>query len=363
MEPTSYKVGLIEEVRREWGGSVDILYVGNNLSQDWGFQIENARDGFLPASASGAVKRVYRRLKSGKYGLLHLAGWGHPVLAGSLLSAAWLGIPVVMDTDTPLAAKTAGWKDVVKRLTYPAMFRLPNMFLPAGSRQAEYLRHYKVSKERIRLGMMTSDVKRILAFSSQFTETEKEAALRRYGIEDSGRTRFLFLGRLQPHKGLGNLMNAFHQLAKRRNDVDLLIAGSGPLENWVRDMAARNTRIHYLGHLRGEKVWEAYALANVFVLPSHFEPWGLVVNEAMAAGLPVIVSDRVGCIDDLVGDNVSGLVVKAESATSLLQAMDRLAADALLRQKMAGEARRTIAGWTLQNQASIMVQAWTAVSS
>src|SRR5262249_3623602 len=93
-------------------------------------------------------------------------------------------------------------------------------------------------------------------------------------------------------QGIQDLFDAYIRLRAQRNDVTLMIAGSGGLERFVRDAAASLRSVHYLGQLSGEQVWQAYAAADVFVLPSRREPWGLVVNEAMAAGLPVIVSEN-----------------------------------------------------------------------
>ncbi|MBI3675205.1 MAG: glycosyltransferase family 4 protein [Proteobacteria bacterium] len=363
MEPASYKVRLVEELRTVWNGSLDVLYIGNNLSQDWGFNPKNSSNRFLPKSSLDAVREVWRLLRTGRYDLLHLAGWGHPVLASSLLTAATMKIPVVLDTDTPLPVGATNWKSMVKSALYPTLFKFPKVFLPAGNRQAEYLRHYGVEDMRIRIGKMTSDVSGIGAYSARFTPEKKSAALRKYNVKEEVGTRFLYLGRLEPHKGIVDLLEAFQRLAAGRGDVTLLVAGSGSLMKLVQNAQSANSRIHYLGHLKDDLVWEAYNLADVFVLPSHFEPWGLVVNEAMAAGLPVIVSDRVGSIDDLVRDDVTGLIVPAEAIAALVGAMDRMAKDVAVRQQMGEDARRLIGSWTLQSQASIMAHAWVSALS
>ena len=82
------------------------------------------------------------------------------------------------------------------------------------------------------------------------------------------------------------------------------------------------------------------------------------MNEAMAAGLPVTVSERVGCVDDLVVDGKTGIVIDADSPTSLAKAMMRLADDAPLRQAMGAAARQRISSWTIEAEAKIVVGAW-----
>ena len=97
-------------------------------------------------------------------------------------------------------------------------------------------------------------------------------------------------------------------------------------------------------------------------MASSFEPWGLVVNEAMAAGLPVIATERVGCVDDLVVNGETGLVILAESTEILTDSMQYFLQNESLRHSMASNARNLIDGWTLENEANNIVSAWKKVS-
>jgi glycosyltransferase involved in cell wall biosynthesis len=133
----------------------------------------------------------------------------------------------------------------------------------------------------------------------------------------AGQTRFVFVGRLIESKGIGVLLEAFRSL----DAGELRIAGDGPLRGMVEKAAARDPRIRVFGHLSGDALADAYAQADVLVLPSLYEPWGLVVHEALAYGLPVIVTDQVGAGDDLVDSGVNGYVVSAGSPYALIEAM------------------------------------------
>jgi glycosyltransferase involved in cell wall biosynthesis len=169
---------------------------------------------------------------------------------------------------------------------------------------------------------------------------------------------FLYVGRLEPVKGLAVLLQAYSSAAAASDRVRLLVVGEGTLRDSVKSAAAGVPGMRWLGRLDGNALLNAYAAADVLVLPSTFEPWGLVVNEAMAAGLPVIVSENVGCVDDLVADGVTGLVVEAGSASGLATAMNRIAGDRPLRQAMRQAARERIAPWTLAAEAEIVMRAW-----
>jgi len=173
---------------------------------------------------------------------------------------------------------------------------------------------------------------------------------------------FLYVGRLEPPKDIAGLLEAFAELSRQSERAHLCMVGDGTLRPMVESAASRLPRLHYLGRLSGESLWDTYAAADVLVLPSVFEPWGLVINEAMAIGLPVIASDRVGCVEDLVVDGRTGIVVEAGSRVSLASAMLRLAEDANARASMGEAARRHIAPWTIEAEAGIVVDAWRRVA-
>jgi glycosyltransferase involved in cell wall biosynthesis len=301
----------------------------------------------LPAGRVAAARMLWGKLNRRTYDLVHLAGWGHPLLLWALLVAALRGVPVTIESDTHVVRAASGWKDAVKRLAYPLLFRIPRVFLPGGSPQAAYLRAFGVPASRIEIAQMTSDV---AAIERHVRENPAKRA-------KGGPVRFLYLGRLEPHKGVADLLQAFDTLRKEGIKAELLIAGDGSLRGVV-EQAAADSAIRYLGHLSGERVWDAYAQADVFVLPSRIEPWGLVVNEAMAAGLPVIVTDRVGCAQDLVRDGVSGIVTPGEDPARLAGAMKTLYLDADRRARMAAAGRDIIGGWTLDDAAANTIRAW-----
>jgi glycosyltransferase involved in cell wall biosynthesis len=130
-------------------------------------------------------------------------------------------------------------------------------------------------------------------------------------------TRFLFVGRFIERKGINVLLDAFSELEAG----ELWLAGDGPLSEVVEAAAARDSRIRLLGHVAGDALADVYRRADVLVLPSLYEPWGLVVHEALAYGLPAIVSDQVGAGDDLIDPGTNGCVVRAGSVRELVEGM------------------------------------------
>lgn len=115
------------------------------------------------------------------------------------------------------------------------------------------------------------------------------------------RGKFLFVGRLSPEKNIPFLLD----LLRLFPAYSLTIAGDGPLRKELKHTAPPN--VHFIGHIPNEKLHEIYSLHDIFLLPSTTEPWGLVVEEAIFHGLPVVVSDKVGCSYEMVQNPNSGL--------------------------------------------------------
>lgn len=360
IEPTSYLMPLWREIRLRTPGASRMVFLEENLTQDWGIDPQDDHDvELLRGGRRSRLTRLLQLIGQPNVELVHLAGWGHPLLLAALVTAWLRRIPVTMESDTPLPVGLPIWKRAVKRLLYPLLFKLPSMFLPGGSRQAAYLRYYGVAEERIVIAQMTVDVAVITRHVDGIDDARRAKIRRDLDLADAA-TVFLYVGRMEPHKGLQELVEVFGKLpaSKEQAPADLLLVGDGSMRNTLGGSATGDSRIHWTGRLSGTALLDAYAAADVFVLASRFEPWGLVVNEAMAAGVPVIATDRVGCVDDLVVQDETGLLVPAESPDALAAAMESLLLDRPLRDKMARNARSLVAGWTLENEAEIVVNTW-----
>jgi glycosyltransferase involved in cell wall biosynthesis len=145
---------------------------------------------------------------------------------------------------------------------------------------------------------------------------------------------FLFAGRLVREKGVFELLRAYASLNQElRREFGLVFVGDGdsrsPLEKEARSISGG--MIRFTGFAQREQLGAYYGLADVFVLPTYTDTWGMVVNEAMACGLPVIVSRAAGCAADLLRDNWNGLLVTPKDVRSLESVMRLLAEQTALR--------------------------------
>jgi len=161
---------------------------------------------------------------------------------------------------------------------------------------------------------------------------------------------FLFAGKLEPKKRILDLVRAMTGIERKPNPVHLLVAGTGVLLEEARALAAREgVPASFAGFLNQTEIPKAYAAADCLVLPSDYgETWGLVVNEAMACGLPAVVSDRVGCGPDLVEHGVTGRVFPFGDIAALAEELSTLAENEALLRKMGELARARVANYSVE---------------
>jgi glycosyltransferase involved in cell wall biosynthesis len=129
---------------------------------------------------------------------------------------------------------------------------------------------------------------------------------------------FVYVGRLSPEKNLKTLIRMFNLFP----DLNLWIIGYGPQEEELKQLANENTR--FAGVVENFKLPDYYATGDVFILPSLSEPWGLVVEEALNNGLPVIASNKVGCMDDVLYDGINGIIFPVEEPDGLKKAIQKI---------------------------------------
>jgi glycosyltransferase involved in cell wall biosynthesis len=186
-------------------------------------------------------------------------------------------------------------------------FRSGDAWLAGGSRHA---------RDIVRLG---ADPNRTVI--APLTALGPNPPLERTGFVVPGEPRYLFVGRLIERKGIDVLLAAFRGLDRG----ELWLAGDGPLRSFVERQAKGDPRIRVLGYADEESLPGLYREADVLLVPSLFEAWGLVVQEGLAHGLPVIATDQVAAADDLIEPGVNGYVVPAGSSEPLASAMRSVA--------------------------------------
>lgn len=171
---------------------------------------------------------------------------------------------------------------------------------------------------------------------------------------------FLFVGRLVKRKNVDLIIRAAQQLNDER--IAVVIAGSGDELEPLEALAAGDPRVIFAGNVAQTELPMFYALADALILPASQEPWGLVVNEAMACGLAIIAHRHCGAAVDLVGAD-NGAVLNSFSADELAEAIRRIASDDALRHSMQQRSREKIQAWSIESAASGIIHAVKTAAS
>ena len=175
----------------------------------------------------------------------------------------------------------------------------------------------------------------------------------------------LFVGRLVPEKGVFDLLDAYAKLESGlRSEVGLVFAGDGVSREELMQQASRLSpgKVCFPGFTHREDLAGLYALADILVLPTHSDPWGLVVNEAMACGLPIIVSSVAGCSADLVEDGWNGYVVPPRDSEKLSVAIDSLVRQPELKGLMSARSSERIRNYSPEACADGLAAAATSAA-
>lgn len=229
-------------------------------------------------------------------------------------------------------------------------------FVVPGISSFEYLRNYGAPEEIVFTAPNAVD----LHFFMQRAEmVRKNAAMQRRALHLPERF-FLFAGRLMAEKGVFDLLEAYAALAPEiRREVGLVFVGDGNARSELirRVAGVRPGSVQFAGFAQREQLAAYYALAEVFVFPTHTDPWGLVVNEAAACSLPVICSSMAGCTADLVEDHWNGRVVCAGEISQLTSVMDELARNSEVRALMSQRSRERVMRYSPEAWAEGMAQA------
>ncbi len=358
VEPTGYMLALTRALREAWPGPIDVVFMARALTQPWDTDEATSTFHILPQGRLRPIVALRKYIAATGPRLLHAAGWSAPPSLAAILTGKGQRLPVVVDLDT-WRGTPSRWRWAAKQAVYPRLFRRVTHFAPGGQRQAAYLRSFGVADSKITPVNMTVDVTTIRATLAR--EPDAGRAFRvRFGIPADA-PMALFMGRLVALKGIGDLLAAWSQVVAETPSAKLAIAGDGDLRSHVAAAAAADPSILPIGRLSGAEVWRAYTAADYVVAPSHGEGWGLIVNEAMAAGTPVIVTDVFGCVGDLARDDDTALVVPPASPEQLAQAMQQLARDPALRSRLARKASTLISNWTIEAEAQKIVGIWRRV--
>ena len=301
-------------------------YDWNSVDRIDGFRRETLLGrGERPANPAREIaRRLGALLDRHRPDAVVIPGWSDPAALTALRWGWENGVPaVLMSESTAFDEPRRAWREWIKS----RVVRRCAAGLVGGEPHAAYLAALGMPCERIFRGYDAVDNGHFAA-GAQAVRAHEAAARERLGLPAR---YFLASSRFVPQKNLPGLLSAYaaYRVAAGRDAWKLVLLGDGSLRASLSEQTAAlgiADDVSMPGFKQYEELPAYYGLAGAFVHASVREPWGLVVNEAMASGLPVLVSDRCGCARDLVADGVNGWVFPPDDFSKLTRLFERVAA-------------------------------------
>jgi glycosyltransferase involved in cell wall biosynthesis len=306
---------------------------------------------------------LWTLVRDGRFDAVMICGYYFASAWIAVCAAKRFGVPFLFVSDSHSLKSwrvRSEWKAGVKKRLLQWIFSLSDGVVVSSTGGVEYLKSLGYPANRISLAPTAVNNSWWLEQSANVDRAAARAAWR----IPAGAPTALFCAKLQPWKGPADLLEAFAK-AKVPNTY-LVFAGEGPersrLEKRATELGIAD-QVRFLGFLNQSELPSTYCAADVFVLPSLFEPFGLVVNEAMLCGLPVVISDRVGAKFDLVRPNENGYIYPSGNVEALVTILREILTDGERRTRMGEAARRRMETWSPREYAEGMVRAVRSVET
>lgn len=260
-------------------------------------------------------------------------------------------LPVYFRGDSTLLDTKKGVKQLLRSTFLRWVYSHVNHAFYVGSNNKAYFKQYSLQDSQLSLAPHAIDNERFAVDSAN----EASKIRTDLGIKPTD-TVVLFAGKLEEKKSPQLLLDAF--LTLNMPNTHLLFVGNGILEIALKNNASKNNNVHFLTFQNQSAMPAIYQACDLFCLPSQGpgETWGLAVNEAMAAGKPVLVSDKCGCAADLVNPGVTGQVFEATNFADITTKLHLLIKDKKGLSTLGDNAKAQIAAWSFTNQANAIVK-------
>jgi glycosyltransferase involved in cell wall biosynthesis len=288
---------------------------------------------------------VVSKVWNGRYDVLWVFGYYHPSLQLAMLTQIATRRALLFREEQTLLEPRPVWKTAIKQ-TWLRLLLTQARGLYIGQQNRRWLKKLGVPDSRLFHVPYCADNDHLRDEANRL-RPDREAIRRRLGVPSTNTPVFLMVCRLIEKKQPGFVLEAFRR-ARAQTNCALLIVGSGDLRNELERQVARDSipDVTFTGFMNRSEISAPFTAADAFVLgSSHDETWGIVINEAMNFGLPVVVTDKVGCAPDLVQEGHNGFVVSSTDPAQLSSRMVVLAESSSLRKAMGDASLDLVNRW------------------
>ena len=354
-EPNPSRAPHLDRIAAHPELELTVIYAASTVHRrEWSLELEHEpivlRGPRLPAMRLlhhdyPLTPQIWPLLDRQRFDVLVIGGWS---LLATQLAIVWARlhrVPYLLISENHFRESRPGWITTLKRLVLPRLVRPAAGQLVTGTLAREHQLHYGARPDTITVFPNTVDVEE---FGSQADELRNRRAEIRAGLGVAGDAVVVTqVSRFIPFKGPDEAIEA---TARARAFTDrrlhLVLVGSGPMQQQLeRRVQELDLDVTFAGWRSGESLLEAYAATDVFILLSRREPWGIVVNEAAACGLPLVLTDAVGAAADLLVPGENGELVRSGDLDEQAEAIARLAGDDALRERYGRRSRELAAPW------------------
>lgn len=249
-------------------------------------------------------------------------------------------IPIYFRGDSHLLNNTPGLKSILRRLFLWWVYRHIDYPISVGLNNRKYYEWLGIKSTKILFAPHAIENKR---FSERVADHTPKYTKESLGIPKEN-IIFLYCGSFEARKNLSHVIEAKRKCAHL--PCSLVLVGNGAQEAALKNLAGDDSQIHFIDFVNQATLPEIYRLADVFVLASSIETWGLVVNEAMASGLAIIASDKVGCAADLVSTN--GFIFETGNIDQLSGKMKELMENPEMLNTFKENSKKIISDWSME---------------
>jgi len=352
-EPTPFRTLLLDRVADRPELDLTVVYAARTVARrTWTIEPHHKAVFLDGISVPGAYRMllhdypltrgVWRELSKAQPAVVVVSGWSTFASQAAFAWCVTRRVPYLLFVESHDLLRRATWRRLIRRAVVPPFFRHAAGVLAVGALSRASVLAYGVDPERVHLFANTVDVES-WGERADMLAAQRPELRRRLGIDDDD-VVVLSVARLVAEKRPDALLRAVAAAGDPRLVLVLVGEGPerGPLERLARSL---DVRLVLPGDLPWDEVVEVYVAADVFSLLSARETWGVVVNEALACGLPLVLSDRVGAAADLLRDGENGVLVPDGDVAAAAQALRRLAEDRGARVRAGVQSRELARGW------------------
>lgn len=346
--PSPYRVDFYNQL----GKFVDLTVVfeatgAQGIRFDYRETFQNFRAIFLSEGNINEKKlntSIFQYLQRKKYDYIFLTNYSYRTELFGYFKCIFSKIPFVLEID---GGKIPDSENFLKYQFKKFILTKPYYYFSPSQASDDFLVHYNVNKENIYRYSFTSLLEKDIRLQI-VDEVEKQFLREKLGINPTKKT-ILFVGRIIPSKGIDILIKAVQNLSA---NVQCLIIGSSPdseYKNYLLDLVEQDDCFHFIDFLSTSELKQYYQLSDIFVLPTKSDVWGLVVNEAMSQGLPVISTSACVAAVELVTNGYNGYIIdRVDDWKAIFQKLNQVLQNDSLRVQLSQNALSTIKHYTIE---------------